>query len=100
LAAAAIRRLKEETGLVIADLVPAGAFTYWAVDDESGLVEHEHDHVFAAIADTSPTECDPAEIGELARLPFLEALGVLASNAGTPWAPEVLLRSSETLAIR
>lgn len=92
-AAAAVRRLHEETGLVVDDLVPGEPFTYHAVDSRSGFVEHEHDHVFAVLADTWLASPDPDEIDELIRLPFPSALTLAESGAGAPWAGEVLRRS-------
>ena len=96
-ASAARRRLREETGLVVEDLVWAGSFTYRATDANSGLVEYEHDHVFMAIADIKAAEPDPEEISELVLLPFERALGLLQSDAGVPWAPDVLTRSCAAL---
>lgn len=93
LAMAAVRRLREETGLVVEEVMAAGPFTYRAVDSTSGLVEHEHDHVFVVVADTSAAAPDPSEIGDLAVLPFPEALRLVESEQGAPWAAEVLHRS-------
>jgi isopentenyl-diphosphate delta-isomerase len=93
--AAATRRVREELGLELADLRPAGTFTYRAPDPGSGLVEHELDHVFLAVADTSGALPDPDEIGELARLPLAEALELVRSETGTPWAPAVLELASQ-----
>jgi isopentenyl-diphosphate delta-isomerase len=92
-ATAAVRRLREETALAVDRVEPAGAFTYRAVDAESGFVEHEYDHVFVAYADTSRAVADPQEIDELAVLPYDEALALVESRAGAPWAAEVLRRS-------
>jgi len=89
-AAAAIRRVREELGLEVSELTPAGSFTYRAPDPASGLVEHELDHVFLAVTDTSSAAPDPAEIGDLARLPLAAALELVTSVSGTPWAGEVL----------
>ncbi len=94
---AALRRLREETGLAVEDLVPAGSFTYRATDAQSGLVEYEHDVVFVAVADVQAARPDPDEISELASLPFEEALGLLQSDAGVPWAANVLRRSYTAL---
>lgn len=94
---AAIRRVWQEAGLVVSDLVPAGVFTYRAVDQASGLLEHERDHVFVAIVDSSTAQPDPQEIAELARLPYASALRLVQSETGTPWAGEVLRRSFDAL---
>jgi isopentenyl-diphosphate delta-isomerase len=96
-ASAAIRRLREETGLVVESVVDAGRFTYRAVDSRTGLVEHEQDHVFVALTDTSIARAHPEEIGELAVRRFAEALRLLESAAGAPWAAEVLRRSFAAL---
>jgi len=99
LSRAALRRLREETGLVLGHLTLAGEFTYRALDGDSGLVEHEHDYVFVAVADTSATAPDADEISDLVRLPYAEALRLVESDAGTPWAAEVLRRARHALAL-
>jgi isopentenyl-diphosphate Delta-isomerase len=92
---AAIRRVREELGLELLAAEPAGTFVYQATDPVSGLVEHELDHVFVAVVDTNPAAPDPAEVGALARLPLADALELVTSDAGTPWAAEVLRRASQ-----
>jgi 1-deoxy-D-xylulose-5-phosphate synthase len=94
---AARRRLREETGLIIDDLVAAGSFIYRAVDPRSGLVEHEHDFVFIGTGDVGTADPDPEEISELALLPYEEALGLVQSDAGAPWAAAVLTHCSDVL---
>jgi isopentenyldiphosphate isomerase len=83
--------------MVDEDVLPAGAFTYRAVDAGSGFVEHEYDYVFVAYADVSRAVPDPTEIDELAALPFDEALALVESEAGAPWAAAVLRRSFTAL---
>lgn len=95
--AAVIRRVHEELGLVVDDLFEAGSFKYRALDERSGLVEHELDHVFVAIADTAGALCCPEEVSEVARLPFAAAWSVVTSSAGAPWAAEVLRRTAAVL---
>lgn len=94
---AGIRRLGEEMGLEVRRLLPAGAFVYRATDPASGLVEHELDHVFVAVMPTGHALADPDEIAELARLPYAEALRLVTSDEGVPWAGEVLRRSFSVL---
>ena len=94
---AARRRLREETGLVASDLVSAGSFTYRAADPGSGLVEHEHDQVFVAVVNTGALAPDPAEISEIALLPFEEALRLLQAETAAPWAAAVLTQSRAAL---
>jgi len=96
-ASAARRRLREETGLVVGELLPAGSFTYRATDERSGLVEYEHDFVFVAVVDTDAAEPDPNEISELRLLPFEDAVNLLQSDVGAPWAVDVLTRSHAAL---
>jgi isopentenyl-diphosphate Delta-isomerase len=59
--AAAMRRLEEEMG-IRCDLQPTFRFTYRAEFD-SGLVEHELDHVFLGETEEDP-RVDPEEVGE------------------------------------
>ena len=87
---AAARRASQEVGLAVSDLLPAGSFVYRARDEASGMVEWEHDQVFVAIADASDAAADPAEIDELACLPYADAIWLATSAAGAPWASEVL----------
>ncbi len=96
-ASAALRRLREETGVVVEDLVSAGSFTYRATDAHSGLVEYEHVFAFVAVADIQAVEPDPDEISELALLPFEQAVDLLRSDTGAPWAAQVLTRSYAAL---
>lgn len=96
-AGAAVRRVREELGLVVGQLTPAGAFTYRAVDAQSGLVEHELDHVFVAVAGTGSAVASAAEISELVRLPFSAAMELVMSDSGAPWAAEVLRRAAAAL---
>lgn len=95
--AAGIRRISEELALLVDDLIPAGAFTYRAVDEQSGLVEYEQDHVFVAVAPTHDACGSPSEVSQLARVPYDFALALVRSDEGAPWAAEVLERSFEAL---
>jgi isopentenyl-diphosphate Delta-isomerase len=87
--AAASRRLSEELGVVDVPLFPAGTFTYRATDPVSGMVEHEHDHVFVGFSDLA-TVPHPCEIEELWSGPFEQALAVTGGEDGAPWAGTVL----------
>jgi len=62
--AAGRRRLDEEMA-VAAALASAGTFTYRARDPDSGLVEHELDHVLVGVFEGEPTP-NPAEVGDWA----------------------------------
>ena len=59
--AAARRRLAEELGFSV-PLTQAGAFSYFARDAVSGLVEHEYLHVFLGVYTGEPTP-NPDEVG-------------------------------------
>ena len=97
---AVARRLRQELGLVIGCLRPAGAFVYRAVDPVSGLVEHELDHVFVAVSNTDDVAADPLEVSQFARLGYAEALRLVTSVRGAPWAGEVLRRAFDVLGTR
>ncbi|HVF13855.1 MAG TPA: NUDIX domain-containing protein [Acidimicrobiales bacterium] len=87
--AAASRRLSDELGVFAVPLFPAGAFTYRATDEVSGLVEHEFDQVFVGFTDLA-TVPDPSEIGELWSGPLDQAMVMVGGPEGTPWATTVL----------
>lgn len=61
---AGMRRLREEMG-VASDLRELGTFRYVARDPQSGLVEHELDHVLVGSHDGDPVP-DPAEADDWA----------------------------------
>lgn len=88
---AAIRRTQEEFGLTLIDPRPVGAFTYRAVDSESGLVEHEIDTVVAAVVDGDPSP-SPIEIDEFRWVEHVELRRWLADepHAFTPWFAPVI----------
>ena len=87
--AAAVRRVEEELGIAAVPLFPASTFTYRATDPVSGLVEHEHDHVFVGFTDLA-TVPDPSEIEGLWCGSFDQAMAVATGAEGAPWAPTVL----------
>lgn len=88
--AAGERRVREELGLRC-QLVDVGTFTYRALDETSGLVEHEVDHVLVGRC-TQPPVPDPAEVGDVVRLslPDLRAALRRAPHRFTPWLPAAL----------
>lgn len=80
---AAERRLREELGLEVA-LTDVGSFTYEANDPDSGLTEHEFDHVLVGVTDQEPTP-NPAEVDGL-RWVNLDELRVVANEPQyAPW---------------
>jgi len=84
------RRLAEEMGLV-AEPRSVGSFIYRAEDPDSGLVEHELDHVLLACCDADPTP-DPNEADDWRWLDREELNDELdrRPHLFTPWFPHVL----------
>ncbi|MGE0880444.1 MAG: isopentenyl-diphosphate Delta-isomerase [Acidimicrobiia bacterium] len=87
---AARRRLDEELG-VHADIEPVGRFVYRAVDRQSGLVEHELDHVLVGRFDGSPCPA-PSEVAgwQWVAVPHLRRCLDRDAARFTPWFPLVL----------
>jgi isopentenyl-diphosphate Delta-isomerase len=83
--AAGRRRVREELGLDV-ELSSRGWFEYRAIDIESGLVEHELDHVLVGRADRPPSP-DPAEVDEVRWVTAGELQRWLDAepSAFTPW---------------
>lgn len=86
------RRVGEELGIAVGELVPCGRFTYRATDPASGLVEYEHDHVvLGRLPDVRPAPSpDPAEISSVGWLPFDRAASLVLGPHGAPWSWTVL----------
>lgn len=64
-AAAAVRRLSDELGIGPGDHTPlteVGLFRYQAADPQSGLVEHEWDHILIATLTAGSLEPNEAEV--------------------------------------
>ncbi|MGH3396406.1 MAG: isopentenyl-diphosphate Delta-isomerase [Streptosporangiaceae bacterium] len=59
--AAAVRRVREELGLTSVALNEAGIVRYRHPDPDTGLVEHEYNHLFTGWVSQLP-EPDPAEV--------------------------------------
>ena len=79
------RRVQEELGLTVA-LVHRASFEYRAVDVDSGLVEHELDHVLVGTTDGMPS-LDPDEVAEVRWVDADELARWLAREPQvfTPW---------------
>ena len=87
---AAYRRVREELGCEAVGLQEVGAFAYRA-EFESGLCEHEYDHVFIGEMRGTPAP-DP---GEVAAVRWVSAEELAAELASSPehfsaWAPMAL----------
>lgn len=63
-----------------------GSFVYRATDEESGLVEHELDHVLVGVSDDHPRPA-PSEVSEVrfVALPALRRDLERNASAYTPW---------------
>lgn len=87
---AAQRRIHEELG-IRCTVAEVGVFTYRAVDDASGLVEHEVDHVLIGRSADAPSP-DPAEVDGIRRLDLtsLDRELRLAPDRFTPWLADAL----------
>lgn len=88
------RRVREELGLDV-ELARRGSFEYRAVDLDSGLVEHELDHVLVGRTSGQPRP-DPAEVDEVRWVGPDELARWLADapDAFTPWLVPALLAAS------
>jgi isopentenyl-diphosphate delta-isomerase len=90
---AARRRVREELGVDVV-LTPALTFVYRAEDPQSGLTEHEYDHVFVGRVNEGDVKPDSAEV---AAVRWVEP-GVLLEDVNTrparytPWFKIVLER--------
>lgn len=92
----ALRRAREELGLVLADLVCAGTFVYRAVDETSGLVEHEFDTVFLARVAGRPEVRPDAD--EIAEVVWTDRPADLAGgDDAAPWMAAVVAMVAELL---
>jgi isopentenyl-diphosphate delta-isomerase len=90
LVSAAVRRTREELGLEC-ELSVAGSMIYHAVDDGTGLVENEFDHVLVGLSD-SPAVPAPDEVGDVSYVhPYLIQRAVRRHpHRYTPWLPVAL----------
>lgn len=88
------RRVREELGLEV-ELAHRASFEYRAVDLDSGLVEHELDHVLVGRTSLQPSP-DPAEVDEVRWVGPDELARWLADepDAFTPWLVPALLAAS------
>ncbi|WP_395140232.1 isopentenyl-diphosphate Delta-isomerase [Armatimonas sp.] len=88
--AAARRRLTEELGFTVG-LIEIGQFLYRAEDPESGLTEHELDHVFIGRFTGTPTP-NPVEVMDWRWQAMEQVEAELFASPGrfTPWFPLAL----------
>jgi isopentenyl-diphosphate delta-isomerase len=90
-AAAAATRLAEELGVSGVTLAEVGRYTYQAADPETGLVEHEYDHVLVArVPADLVIKPDPAEVAQVEWVPGEALLAAASDPAYAPWLAGVL----------
>lgn len=93
---AAVRRVREELGLVPALLHRAGTVVYRHPDPLTGLVEHEYNHLFVGPVDEQPVP-DPAEV-HATRLVSRDELDELTGGGHcSAWLPTVLSAALPTV---
>lgn len=87
---AAQRRLQEEFGFKT-ELQEIFSFVYRAVDNSSGLTEHEYDHVFAGQFDGEPA-ANPTEIAAWKWIDVMELEVDVRKNPQhyTPWFQQII----------
>ena len=101
---AAVRRFGEEIGAVASDLLVVGSFEYRALDEASGLVEHELDHVVVGYLDPGATSglaaFDRCEVSAVRWVDIDELRAEMAAtpDAFTPWLAPALKCSRVALA--
>jgi isopentenyl-diphosphate Delta-isomerase len=85
--AAATRRVRQELGVHLNGLDEVGVYLYRADDPQTGLVEHEYDHVLVARVPASlPVAPDPDEVAAI-RWADAGALAGDLADAGAEFAP-------------
>ncbi|WP_158896273.1 isopentenyl-diphosphate Delta-isomerase [Amycolatopsis anabasis] len=87
-ARAAARRTSEELGVAPVRLADAGTVTYRLPDPDSGLVEHEYNHLFAGEIDAEPRP-DGSEVVEVAFVTAAELAEMSARLPFSVWFPIV-----------
>lgn len=88
----ATKRMREELGFGV-DLVEAGAFVYRARDENSRLIEYEHDSVLIGYADGAVAMSpDPQEVDECRWVSVADLCAELSSDGAkySPWLPGAL----------
>jgi len=87
--ASARARLGEELG-IDAELTDVGTIIYRATCPDSGLVEHELDHVLIGNTEDEP-QANPDEVADLAWLPADDVLSDRFTERRAPWLAPALL---------
>jgi isopentenyl-diphosphate delta-isomerase len=87
--AAAVRRVREELGLASVALTEAGIVRYRHPDPDTGLVEHEYNHLFTGWV-SEPTEPDPAEVSATAFVSAADLARLRGREPFSAWFDTVL----------
>ena len=88
--AAGRRRLADELGMEC-ELVEVGTLRYAALDEASGLVETELDHLLVGVSDAAPRP-HPDEADAVRRVAVVDLVAEIGADpaAFTPWLAEAL----------
>jgi isopentenyl-diphosphate delta-isomerase len=81
---AARRRVAAELGVTPHHLAQAGTINYRLTEPMSGLVEHEHNHVFVGHVIGLPLP-DPDDVADIAMVTAEELLGMLERESFSAW---------------
>jgi isopentenyl-diphosphate Delta-isomerase len=87
--AAAVRRVREELGLTSVALTEAGIVRYRHPDPDTGLVEHEYNHLFTGWV-SQPPRPDPAEVSATTLVSAADLDRLRASEPFSAWFGTVL----------
>jgi isopentenyl-diphosphate delta-isomerase len=87
--AAAVRRVREELGLASVALTEAGIVRYRHPDPDTGLVEHEYNHLFTGWV-SQPPEPDPAEVSATAFVSAADLARLRGREPFSAWFDTVL----------
>ena len=87
--AAAVRRVREELGLASVALTEAGIVRYRHPDPDTGLVEHEYNHLFTGWV-SQPPDPDPAEVSATAFVSAADLARLRVHEPFSAWFDTVL----------
>lgn len=87
--AAAVRRVREELGLTSVALTEAGIVRYRHPDPDTGLIEHEYNHLFTGWV-SQPPRPDPAEVSATALVSAADLDRLRGSEPFSAWFDTVL----------
>ena len=94
---AATRRVVEELGVAPTSLLSAGTVTYRHVDEATGLVEHEYNHLFVGRV-TTQLAPNPDEVDDTAFVDAADLASRRATAEFSGWFGTVLGAATPTIA--